>query len=339
MAVTYDFPTSAALHQIAQANMPRLTADRPIFDILPQEDKDESMVIWEQYDNFKGLQQVRGMNGQPGRVKPTKLRQYSMTPGVYGEYEPLTEEELTTRRKAGTFGEAIDLSDIVLEKQNKLLERRLNRIEYIGWTLVTTGVFAVPNELGEILHTDSFPLQVFTATTAWSNLSSSTPLADFRAAKLLGRGYSVKFNQKAKAYVNQGTSNNILKNINASDLYGRRTTGLGTFNSLEAFSQLLMNDGLPSLVEYDEGYYDESDVFHTYIPDNTVVVVGERPAGQSVGKFQMTRNSNNPDLAPGAYMQVKDLGDHRVPRTIEVHDGFNGGPTIEFPSAIIIMNV
>ena len=51
----------------------------------------------------------------------------------------------------------------------------------------------------------------------------------------------------------------------------------------------------------------------------------------------MTRNANNPSLAPGAFMDVVESA--RPPRQIEVFDGHNGGPRLYFPSAIVIADV
>ena len=70
-----------------------------------------------------------------------------------------------------------------------------------------------------------------------------------------------------------------------------------------------------------------------------LVVVGVRPAGQPVGAFRMTRNINNPDFAPGAYTRVIDKGEIEMPREIQVHHGWNGGPVIFYPSAIVVMSV
>jgi hypothetical protein len=49
----------------------------------------------------------------------------------------------------------------------------------------------------------------------------------------------------------------------------------------------------------------------------------------------MTRNANNPNMKPGAYMKVFDRGEATVPRSIDVHDGHNGGPCIYYPSALV----
>lgn len=339
MATIFQYPTSLELEQIAQIKMPRLTQNRPAFDLLPFRSVDEHLLQWEQYDNYTGLQSVRGLDGQPTSVKPIALKQFQMQPGTYGEFMAVTELEMTTRRAAGTFGTPINLQDVVLEKQDKLLQRRLDRIEYIDWQLLAFGTFAVANGAGQILHTDAFPLLTFASTVAWSTQATSTPLADFRTVQLLSRGQSVNFGNVAKAYMTQLTFNQMLANTNASDLYGRRTAGLGTFNNLQGVNELLFGDNLPQIVVYDQTWLDDTGAFHTFIPDGTVIVVGDRPAGQPVGEYRFTRNANNPDLTPGPYMRVIDRGEIQVPRLIEVHDGHNGGPVVYFPGAIVTMTV
>jgi hypothetical protein len=139
--------------------------------------------------------------------------------------------------------------------------------------------------------------------------------------------------------MNRVTLNRLLTNTNQADLFGRRTQGLGTYNSLDQVNQLLTGDGLPNVVPYDEGYLNNSGTFVPHIADNKVIVVGRRTDGAPIGSYQMVRNVNNPGMAPGAYMRVIDRGEQDIPRSIEVHDGHNGGPTISFPSAVAIMNV
>lgn len=335
----YAYPTSAELTQIAQAKLPNLVADRPIFDIFPMRAVNEALLIWEQLDNFKGLQQVRGLNGEPPRVQPVGIKQYQMAPGVYGEYVPLDELQMTVRRAMGSWATPIDLTDLVMEKQDQLLTRRLDRVEQIGWTLLSSGVFSVAAQHGSVLHTDSFPINTYTAPVPWSTFASSSPLADFSFVQLLSRGFSVDFGARAVAYMNRKTFNNLRQNINPADIYGRRNVGLSTYNNLQGINQLLTGDDLPGIVVYDQGYYDDAAVFHTFIPENIVIIVGVRPAGQTVGEYRMTRNANNPDMAPGPYMKVIDLGEIKVPRNIEVHDGHSGGPVLWYPSAVVVMNV
>ena len=338
---TFTFPTSAELIEIAQEKMPRLVQDRPVFKIFPIRNVDSHELVWEQRDNYQGLQQVRGLEGAFSRVKKTGVKRYKMDPGVYGEYEPIEETELTVRRQIGTFGTPVAIDDLVMPIQDKLLLRRLDRIEYIIWVLLLTGTFAIADGTGIIKHTDSFTLQTYAALVPWSTYGTATPLADLRAVQLKHRGYSVSFGADAEMWVNLKTANNLLLNTNAADLYGRRTAGLGTFNNLEQINQLLAGENLPKIVIYDEGYISDgfdgntAGTFVPFIADGSGVVIGKRPAGQTVGEYRMTRNANNPDMAPGPVMRVIDRGETVLPRSIEVYDGHNGGPALFFGSAIV----
>lgn len=333
----FIYPTAVVLQQINQELAPRLAANRAIFDIIPMRDVDTHLLEWEQKDNYTGLQQVRGLNGQPSRVKQTGGRRYAMQPGVYGEFELIDEQQLTTRRQWGTLAGSIDVTDLVREKQDKLLQRRLDRIEQIGWTLVATGTFSVTDG-ASIMHTDTFTLQTFSAGVPWATYATSTPLADFRSVQLKSRGYSVNFGSASKAYMNRTTANALLLNSNNADLYGRRTQGLGTYNSLPQVNSLLAGDDLPQLVIYDDGYWSDAGVWTLFIPNNRIIVVGARKDNDPVGEYRFTRNANNPGFAPGPYMKVVDDPD-QVPRSLQVHDGHSGGPVLYHPAAICVMTV
>lgn len=333
------YPTSAELDLIAQDLLPRLTAARPIFARFPMVAHDAAMVLWEQEDNYTGLQQVRGMNGAPPRVNRVGLKRYASQPGIYGEYLPLDERTLTERRQYGTFGTPVDVQDLVADAQRQLLQRRLDRVESIIWTLLTTGTFAVTGPSGAVLATDSYTTQTFSAAINWSSQATSTPLADMRAIQLKHRGHSVDFGVGAEAYINRVTLNQFLSNTNAADLGGRRGAGLSTINGPEQLNQLLAMDDLPTLVVYDQGYLDDTSTFQPFIPDGDVVVIGRRADNAPIGEYQLLRNANNPGMGPGPYMKVIDTEEREVPRSVQVHDGHNGGPAIRFPSAVVAMSV
>jgi hypothetical protein len=335
--VDFVYPSAVVLEQINQELAPRLMANRRIFDILPTANVDSHLLEWEQKDNYLGLQQVRGLNGQPSRVKQTGGKRYLQSPGVYGEFELLDEQQLTVRRPWGSFGNTIDVTDLVREAQDKLLQRRLDRIEQIGWTLLATGVFAVADGTS-VLHTDAYTTQSFAAGVPWSTAATATPLADMRAVQLKSRGYSVNFGAGATAYLNRSTANAMLANTNPADIGGRRGQGLTTINSMAMVNQLTAADDLPEFVIYDDGYYDDAGAFQLFVPNNKVIVVGTRRDNDPVGQYRFTRNANNPGLQAGPYMKVVDDPD-KVPRSIEIHDGHNGGIVLFHPAAIVVMTV
>ncbi len=332
---TYSYPTSEELMLIEQELLPTLEPDDPILKEFPQVEKRAHRVRWEQKDNYKGLQQLRGLNGAPNYVNRVGGKEYDFQPGVYGEFTTLDEKELTERREWGTFGDPISINDLIADAQAFLLQRRLDRLRQILWSLVLTGTFSVPHPRLGVMHTDVFNIQTFDSTVGWGTYATATPFADIRALKLKYRGKSVEFGTSAKLYINSTTMNNLLLNTNANDAFGKRLSTGATLNTLSDVQTILTANGLPEIVEYDGGYYDESGTYQLFIPDGKGVLIGKRTNGATLGEYWMTINSNNPNNEPGAYTRVIDHGETSVPRRIDVHDGHNGGPLIWYPSAIV----
>lgn len=338
---TYVYPTNFELNTIARDKEPNLTGEDLAFQIMPIERVNASKVKWRQKDNYKGLQQLRGMNGQPASVQRVGEKEYEEKPGIYGEFTSIDEMEMTDRAAFGSLNAPVSIDDLVMDAQDQLLERRYSRMRYVIWKLLVTGTFSVslPHGAGSpVAHTSTYTIQTYSASD-WSTVATATPLADFRGVQLLGRGRSVKFEAASMAIMNRVTANRLLSNTNANDLAGKRTDGLANILSIPQANALLTGEGLPMIVIYDEGYIDDNDTFQLFIPDDKVVVVGQRPAGQRVGEIQVTRNANNPGLEPDFYQKVVDKGEDQVPRQIDVHDGGNWGPALYFPSAIVVMSV
>lgn len=341
MPDTLVYPTTVQLRQIEQVKIPTMVEDRIIFDYFPMESEDSAVLLWEQEDNWTGLQQLRGLNGQPVSVTRTGAKQYSMIPGYYGEFLSVGETELVQRRSFGSFTTGINISDIVAKLQDRLLSRRLDRIESMLWTLASTGTFSISSAKG-IVHTDTFTIQSMTPSVPWTTFATAHPLADFRAISLLGRGQSVNFGANATAVMNQATMNAMLSNANPaqSEIGGKKVLGGNTINGQFDINLLMQSESLPKLRVYEGQYLNDSNTNVMMIPDGKVIVFGKRVTGTRLGAYRFTRNAGNEDLGPGPYSYVwdsymKDPG----PRQIQVHDGHNGGPIIEFPGAICVMNV
>lgn len=337
---TFTYPSNAILQEIAQDLLPVLTMQDPIFEIMPITESDADMVLWEQEDNYVDLMKFRGINGQPNKVQPAGLKRWAMQPGYYGSFNVVDEQELTRRRQIGNPLAPINLEDIVMKRQNQLMTQMVNRIRTIGWTLVSTGTFSVTNDAGNVVHTDTFNVQTVTGST-WGTTATATPLADFRAVQLKQRGHSVRFDQSAKAYMNRVTFNYLTKNTNSADLYGKRTAGLQTVLGVNDINSVLLAEGLPQIVIHDDGYLDSTGTFVPFIADNKVAVVGNRTDNGKPAAFHFTRNANREDLGPGMYMYVTDslANQNPIPREIQLHLGFNGGPALLFPSAFVVLTV
>lgn len=346
---TYTYPTSAQLKLVAQEFFaPTVLSADPIFDLFPIVEQNESKLIWEQPDNDYGLQALRGINGAPVVQNRLGLNVYEMDPGIYGDQYVIDEAMLTKMRVPGTFGEPISLDRLVAMGFDRLLKTEITRIRWILWTLLTTGSVTVlsPTGQGGAKWVASFSFQVLTSSVNWATLGSAAPLADLRTGQLKARGVGASFGSGSKLFMNKTTSNRLLNNQNANDMFGRRQTGASTINSIKMVNQLLLDDGLPQVVEYDRGYYQTAGVagaggsFTTFIPDGVAVWVGEREDGETIGEYRLTRNANNPNMEPGGYVHTVDSLNQenptKIPRELQVHRGHNGGPVMYFPRSVIV---
>lgn len=354
---TFNYPTNFELQTIEPNLTARAEAGRLGLQIMPIRSVNAAEIRWNQQDNYYGLQHLRGLDGAPTRVQRVGNKTYAYEPGVFGEFVDITETELTRRAGYSPSGTAIDVSDLVIEADNQLINRELDRIESTIWTLLTTGTFSIkldgPNGT-QVGFTDTFSIQTYTASVPWATGATATPIVNFQAVQQLGMaaGYSVDLGAGATAYMNSVTSNRMLNNANASDLSGRRVNGGNTSNSVSDFNRYLLAQNLPQIQVYDAGYQKTgtfataptAGAFTKFIPDGTVVVVGKRVSGAKVGEYVKTRNANNPGLAPGSYSYTIDRanavnGEKRTPANIERHRGHSGGCTLYLPSSIVVMSV
>lgn len=338
---TYVYPKTKQLEEVEQELLPRLTINSPLFTFFPFDSADSHLIEWEQKDNYTGTQQLRGYNGLPLNVSRIGSKRYRAEPGVYGEKIVLDEEELTTRRRRASYaGGPIRITDLVAEAQEQLLTRRINLIEKIGWNLLISGTFSVAHPNTGVTYTGSYTPPQLTPNPLWSpaNKATATPLADMRTYRDYGVGQSCSFGGNARQYMNSVTARSILANTNADDLGGVLMGGGNTVNSLNNVNEILIMNDIPRIEIYDGGYLDDTGTWQYFIPTGKVLVVGRRTSGVALGKYRYTRNINSPNAAPAPYSRVIMLGEKEIPASIEVHDGHNGGPLIQFPGSVIVVN-
>lgn len=344
---TYVYPSSIEMSEVDQALAPVLALNDPIFSLFPVRETDSALVAWEQEDDYLGLMQMRGYDAEFPSVPGSGVRRFTMDPGVYGEYDVITELEITTRRGYGTLNMPIDISDLVLRRHRKLATRHYNRMSQVMWTLLGTGVYKITGPTGAVIKTDSYAPQTYTAAIPWASTATATPLADLRTVTLLHRGFSVSFGSSSSAFMNLRTFNSAIANSNANDLGGRRGTGLESVEGLEAFNRLATRDNLPNIVVLDEGFRSDgtdgltAGQWYPFIPDNTVILIGRRLNNAPIGEFLLTRNANNPNLGSMPFVKVVDSADGNgtPPRTIKVYRGMNGGPGLYLPGSVVVLTV
>lgn len=339
----YIYPSSVELSEIDQDFLPVLAQSNPIFREFPIKNVDAALVTWEQRDNYVGLMQARGLEGEYPVIPTPKIGRHVMPPGRYGEHAIIHGREIEERRGFATFNQPINVKDLVIERHEQTATRQFNFMSYIAWSIITQGSYQIVGPNGAIIRRDAVTLQSYAPPTyLWSDFANSRPLFDFRQVKLLHRGHSVMFGNTATAWMNTSTFNNMIANTNQQDLGGRRGQGLETVEGIDQYNSVIaMRDNLPKVVEYDEGYLDNAGVFQPFIPDGVTVVIGKRTNGAALGDFAMTRNADNGNSSsPLIKVVEKGLRENEAPpASIAVYRGFNGGPRIYYPTSIVVMKV
>lgn len=331
---TFTYMSNASLTMIGMAYQANLNATDPIFQQFPIKNGETNVVTWKQKDYAKGRMQIRGLNGHAPRVSALGDNTYLMQPGYYGEHVPIDETAMTIRSANTDFTKVINIDTLVMDANYQLEVRQGIAQRQVLWDLVTKGYFSVLDANGTISHAGSWNQKVLTSAVSYSNLAAATPFADLLSLPILARGYSVNLGSAAKVYGNQQTINNIVNNQNPLDFGKKFILGGASVNSLADVNLILGNQGLPSLNVWDEGWYDDFNTFQLNIPNNTLVVFGKRLDNDPLGSFTLTTGVGG---GPSSYTKVIDKTgpNDAPPPSIQVHKGFNGGPELHYPNAII----
>lgn len=308
-------------------------------------------VQWDERDHDRGLTAAHAMGTDPKIDKRmgSTLRKY--TPICFKESDLLKEDEILRARQLGTMAGTLDLSDEIARIARNRYVKTMARIEKLRWDCLK-GAIAI-DENGVKVN-ESFAIQTHNVTTVWDDLDDARPLHDLNTVKLLFRKTGASA-QGAKMYMNQQTANLLLENNNPDDLKGFQNSNFTHLPySVEEMNKILAARGLPDIVVYDNGYVDEDNTFQPYLAFGEVIIVGNRPAGQSVGDFMSTPSLHNQiggQPAPGYFagievngvpsdqagsVSMSQLGLGKNPK-VEIFGGIYGGPRLIYPKSIIAL--
>lgn len=352
MAVNYSYPSSYTLKRITQDFIERATLEDPIFKLFPLTPINSAKMRWIIRDNYRGLMQIRGMGGEPTRVNKLGQKVNEEEPGVFGEYMTLDETEITNRaawtvsnQTTGDFSAPVNVSDLVTEGMDYLDVRRSRRMKQACWNFALLHTLSLTLPEGGIGLNISYTGQTLTLAGAalFTAPATAAPLSVFRSLQpTYGFGTSNVFGGLAEAWMNTFTKNLIMGNTNPADIGGKRVVNGATVNDLPTFNRILLDNDVPQIMIWDDGYVDDTGTFQLYIPNNYILVVGKRPNGDTPGEFQMTRNAVNPNFESEAYGFVKDMSQgpaRTVPPKLELHSGFSGGPVVSRPTQLVTVIV
>ena len=358
-ASSFIYPKSRASVQVQSEYIAPLVADNPIFDIFPVRERDVAVVRVTQKDSAYGLQQFRGLDGEPAHVVRTGTNVTEYEPGVYGEFIRITEKEMTERARMDQPDAPMDVSDYVTDARQLLNERSVQRKAANGWAALGGSLLLFkpgPNDT-IVQQSYAYNVKTYAPTVPFNQLATAAPIAAFQTVQQYQIGLSVDYGAGATAYLNTVTANTILNNANNADYNGRRGQFGQTLNSLSGINQYWQMQNLPKLVIVDGGYYATRTAainagslaagnFQKYIPDGRIIVVGARPGNVPIGEYTMTRclpkRAGVGAMGDYAYVADSSIGLNcavKTPPTLEVHQGHSGMPALFYQSAVTVMTV
>jgi hypothetical protein len=350
--INFRFPTNVGLTEVVQDYV--IESESLIgTSLMPMVPRDTQIIQWDELDFEVGMTSPHNMNTDPkiGQRPGSKLHSY--TPLFFKETDVLKESDMLMPRGMGTLGGTIDLSaDIARVAKSRVNKNRL-RVESLVWQTLKGRLQFNENN---VKVDETFPVQTQNALVDWDEFETATPLKDFAAVVLKGRGIGGSF-KNGTAYMNQTTANWLINNNNPNDLKAHFNPNfVNVTYSLEDVNKILVARGYPKVVVHDAGGYDANENFNLFLADGEVVIVAQRPAGETVGDFLLTPSLHHAAMVaqggdgrgffsiievngrpnPGV-ISVADLGSGKNPK-IEITGGFYGGPRLIFPKSVINFN-
>jgi len=344
----------------------------PLLNALPLKYENTDQIRWDMHENGYGLLNLRGLGGSLPTVQIPGMRQYLVAPGYYGEQAILEETEMTKSRQPGTSNETLDPKDRIVFLQQYQAQKTANRLRQTIADFLTTGTFSNKNADGSIAHRDTIqnyqtfaingsltlPRSGLVMGAGWAaNPSTANPIKDLQNLKYeLELGTSSTFDENSTILCNPQV---VVDFISTTLVQSTLKNDYGASYTLETANALLLKSGLPKLMPYKAGYYPTlTDArnqnyanFVRILPLKTMIWLGNRPSGQKLGKFCLTRNMGssppagvpaNPYSAPlsnqadlewtkGLYVDLRYI--NQAPWRYELDIVMHGGPVIHYPSA------
>ncbi len=348
--ITYRFPTNVSLQEVVQEYVTDREALLGI-KLLPPQPRDAQFIEWDELDYELGMTAPHNMNADPKIAGRPGSKTHRYAPLFFKETDVLKESDMLMPRSMGTLGGVVDVSADIARISKARVDKNFLRLEWLIWQTLKGKLQY--NENGVVVD-ETFPVQTQNALVDWDEAATATPIKDFQAMALRGRGLGVSFKKGATAYMNQTTANWLVNNRNDNDLWGyRNRDSVNATYSVEDVNKILVAQGCPTVEVHDEGCYDSAANFQLSLADGEVVVVGKRAAGEKVGDVILTPSLHHAAMIsqggesrgffsivevngrpnPGA-ITLAELGGSKNPK-VEITGGFYGGPRLLYPKSVI----
>lgn len=256
----------------------------------------------------------------------------------------------------------VDISDPEMKRLagNKLVLERIAEIgdliiilmEWSGWQALNNGLTAFDVNGSEMQVDYGIPARTQVGTP-WATIASAKPHLDIQTelAAFAGTGVTqvdVVYNQAVSLLL---SANEVIEDRIRQSVYALTMGNNAIPGALKA---LIQGDGgspapgaplIRDVICYSEGYWADANTFTPFLPNDTVFLIGSRPAqtderGGAVDTGTVARWTSTPaiqetyaDVRPGPFVTYEE---HTKisPKHVDIEGGINGLPTVQRPTWI-----
>jgi Phage major capsid protein E len=352
MSLTVTYPTNAEIDETIQAYVPQV--DKFIGSgFMPIKPRKTNKVKWTEKNKMRGKTALHKRGNEPHIDDREGSVDREFKPIDFKETDVIGEQEILEKRQEGTWGEPLDLEDVVVETIRERADKTMIAVEETRWAAFR-GHLSMSAKGVKVNET--FPVQTHTPLVEFDDFANAKPLMvlDEIGDKFDATGAS---NEGAIHVMSRKTFRLFLQNNNDADL--KKFAGsnfVDVMNGLAAFNKLLQDRNGSMVKLTDEGFIEDDENFIRFVKAGEIFTFGKRPMNQKIGEWQATislhRQENGKPV--GGYFSIMEvngqpsvgsittslaqLGAGKNPK-FEITGGIYGGPTIKYPQSIVYTKV
>jgi len=287
-----------------------------------------------------GMTNSHALNSEPKLVKFPKVVRKLFKAAYFKETHRIDESDiLKLRNLGGSEQQRISAQQLVAVGLDSLNIRIENRVEWMRWQALINGRVQIDENKVKVNAVYGIPeenLNVKVKTT-WTDAENAKPVEDIQSVirSYVGSGHKlttmVMNSYTAGLFCFAKDTKTYYKGMGVQE---KLTSG----NLTKYFSSIFPG---VELEIYDEGWVDESNVFHEFVPNNKILCLGDAPAGEICDVVSVpSLHTATGEPAPGKFAIVIDKsGTENANPHYDIVGGIYCLPRIRRPEAIRVVDV
>ncbi|MBQ7503077.1 major capsid protein [bacterium] len=300
--------------------------------------KTPALISWNLLGSVSGMTHCHTLGTVPPIVSYRTLSKLHAEPAYFKEMIRLDEQDLININSADPAKAGREGEQLVTRALMDLNLRCDTRIELTTWQALQGSLTLNDNGITRVV--DYQVLNKFSVGgggfgPVWT-AAGSNPISDLSMAAEVIRGSG-----GVTAYINLNTARVLINNEAIVDRVKQSTVVLQLDSRNIGQTLSLLVPGLEDCIVYNEGFLDWEGHWQTYIPDNTIILLGKAVPGTPLGEWASTPSLHNGGIANatgGKFAAVEDHINESNPR-VDVFAGIYGLPVIFRPDWISVLNI